>query len=215
MFTKNAARAALAGTGRDPQVIDRLENAIGVGAITPGPAAATSGAAVAADLIGSDRCTAMGIAVRAYAPVLALCRRLIEAGIDPGRPLHLYRGDTLALVVRSIDEGARLTVEDNRLGHPRFVRWRPRSDGAALPMRPNGGARTSGHSGRRPVRMNWTRARHRQRRHQQGTQSVNDDPPFISPLLPRRVRPAQQSKAKLRSQAAAAFLEWRARQKDR
>ena len=112
---------------------------------TTGPATPTSNAidprrlaALCADLVGSDICTAPGIIARSYAPVLALCRRLIEAGIDPGRPLHVYRGDTLALVVRSIAEGARLTVGDNRLGHPRFVRFRPRSDGAALHMRQNG-----------------------------------------------------------------------------
>jgi hypothetical protein len=141
-MAKNAARAAPAATGRDPQVIDRLGHAIGIGVTTPCPAAATSGPAIAAELIGSDRCTAIGITTRAYAPVLALCRRLIEAGIDPDRPLRVYRGDTLALVVRSIAEGARLTVEDNRLGHPRFVRWRPRSDGAALPMRQKGAPAT-------------------------------------------------------------------------
>jgi hypothetical protein len=142
MLAKDAARAAPAATGRDPQVIDRLERAIDIGATTPGPAAATSGAAIAAELKGSNRCTAIGITARGHAPVLALCRRLIEAGIDPDRPLHVYRGDCLALTVRSIAEGARLTVEDNHLGRPRFVRWRPRSDGAALPMRENGAPAT-------------------------------------------------------------------------
>jgi len=113
-----------------------------------GPATTTSNAidplaALCADLAGSDVCTAPGIIARSYAPVLALCRRLIEAGIDPHRPLHVYRGDTLALVVRSIAEGARLTVGDNRLGHPRFVRYRPRSDGAAPHMRQNGAPATN------------------------------------------------------------------------
>jgi len=115
---------------------------------TTGPATTTSNAidplaALCADLAGSDVCTAPGIIARSYAPVLALCRRLIEAGIDPGRPLHVYRGDTLALVVRSIAEGARLAVGDNRLGHPRFVRFRPQSDGAALHMRQNGAPATT------------------------------------------------------------------------
>ena len=55
----------------------------------------------------------------------------------------MYRGDTLALVVRSIAEGAKLTVGDNRLGHPRFVRYRPRSDGAAPHMRQNGAPATN------------------------------------------------------------------------
>jgi hypothetical protein len=33
--------------------------------------------------------------------VLALCRKLIEAGCDPGRGLHAFRGAMLALRVRS------------------------------------------------------------------------------------------------------------------
>jgi hypothetical protein len=144
MPARNAAEGrAPATTGRDPQVLDRLGRAIGIGATTPRPAAATSEPAIVAELIGSDRCTAIGITARAYAPVLALCRRLIEAGINPDRPLHVYRGDTLALTVRSIGEGARLTVQDDRLGHPRFVRSRPRSDGAALPVRQNGAPATA------------------------------------------------------------------------
>src|SRR5262245_40498545 len=118
---------------------------------TSGPATTTSNAdprrlaALCADLVGSNICTAPGIIARSYAPVLALCRRLIEAGIDPDRPLHVYRGDTLTLVVRSIAEGARLAVGDNRLGHPRFVQFRPQSDGAALHMRQNGAPVTSAH----------------------------------------------------------------------
>jgi hypothetical protein len=78
--------------------------------------------AVRAELISSNACSALGITARGYAPVLALCRLLIEAGIDPDRPLLAYRGDALALVVRSIAEGAALTVKDDRLGTPRFRR---------------------------------------------------------------------------------------------
>jgi hypothetical protein len=33
-------------------------------------------------------CGAEGFTVRAYAPVLAMCRKLIEAGYDPATPLH-------------------------------------------------------------------------------------------------------------------------------
>ena len=40
--------------------------------------------------------------------MLALCRRLVEAGHDPARPLHAYRGDVLALAVTSIGLGARI-----------------------------------------------------------------------------------------------------------
>ena len=71
-----------------------------------------------AEIIGSDRCEAAGITVRAAAPVLAMCRKLLAAGYDPDRPLHAYRGDALALKVRTIGEGAKLTVEESR--SPRF-----------------------------------------------------------------------------------------------
>jgi hypothetical protein len=48
--------------------------------------------------------------------VLALCRALVGAGYDPGRPLHVYRHRTLALTVRSIGEGARLRVSAHGTG---------------------------------------------------------------------------------------------------
>jgi hypothetical protein len=77
-----------------------------------------------ATLIGSNCCEALGITARGYAPVLELCRALVKAGHDPRRPLHAYRGDVLALKVRSIGEGARFTVREDRAG-PRFVAWEP------------------------------------------------------------------------------------------
>jgi hypothetical protein len=77
-----------------------------------------------ATLTGSNCCQALGTTVRGYAPVLDLCRALVKAGHDPRRPLHSYRGDVLALKVRSIGEGARFTVREDRAG-PRFVAWEP------------------------------------------------------------------------------------------
>ena len=41
-----------------------------------------------------------------------MCRKLVDAGYDPARPLYAYRGDTLCLKVRSIGEGARLGCQD-------------------------------------------------------------------------------------------------------
>jgi len=91
--------------------------------------------AIFAELIGSNTCTAAGITVVDRAPVLALCRALVTAGQEPNRPLHAYRGDVLCLCVRSIGEGARLAVEDDRHGRPRLRRWRNRAKryGAASP----------------------------------------------------------------------------------
>jgi hypothetical protein len=77
-----------------------------------------------ATLTGSDCCEALGITARGRAPVLDLCRALVAAGHDPRRPLHAYRGDVLALKVRSIGEGAKLIVKEDRAA-PRFVPWEP------------------------------------------------------------------------------------------
>ena len=56
---------------------------------------------IRAELIGSDTCTAMGIIARAHAPVLTLCRLLIEAGHNPSARLEAYRGSTSCLTVRT------------------------------------------------------------------------------------------------------------------
>jgi hypothetical protein len=80
---------------------------------------------IRAELSGSDTCTAEGCTIHANAPVLALCRKLVDEGYDPTRPLHAYRGDTLCLKIRSVGEGAKLAVrEDNRQGL-RLVKWVP------------------------------------------------------------------------------------------
>jgi hypothetical protein len=77
--------------------------------------------AIRALLIGSNRCDAAGFTVRGRAPVTKLCRVLLEAGYDPGRPLHAYRGDVLSLRIRTIGEGARLTVKTAGNGQPVFA----------------------------------------------------------------------------------------------
>jgi hypothetical protein len=97
---------------------------------------------IRANLIGSNQATAAGVTVSGRnAPALALCRALVEAGHDPATPLEAYRGTTLCLRVRSIGEGARLTVrESTDDGRPRFVTYRPGPDaqesvGGRPPMR--------------------------------------------------------------------------------
>jgi hypothetical protein len=93
-------------------------------------------AAIRAEL-SADSCSALGITAFGPVPVLALCRLLVEAGHNPAIQLEVLRDDVQCLRVRSIGEGARLTVEDNRLGQPTIRRWRnrPAGDGAASPMR--------------------------------------------------------------------------------
>ncbi len=76
---------------------------------------------IRAEIVGADQCHAEGYHVGGAAPVLAICRKLIAAGLDPGRPLHAYRGNTLCLVVRSIGRGAELVIDERRMA---FARWR-------------------------------------------------------------------------------------------
>ena len=84
---------------------------------------------IRATLIGSNRCEAEGLSARGYAPVLDLCRVLVAAGYNPACPLEAWRGETLCLRVRSIGEGARLTVADDRHGTPRLRRRQERPEG--------------------------------------------------------------------------------------
>ena len=91
-----------------------------------------STAPIRATLIGSDRCEAEGRTVRAYAPALALCRKLLAAGYDPARPLEAYRADTLCLNVRSIGEGAKYAVKDSSAGTPSLRRCQEPSPAIAI-----------------------------------------------------------------------------------
>jgi hypothetical protein len=89
--------------------------------------------AIRAQLTG-DTCTALGITTKSDAPVLALCRKLVEAGQNPSMPLEVYRGDTLALRVKSIGQGAELRVTADNTGRPVFKRQESRA--GALLVRP-------------------------------------------------------------------------------
>lgn len=83
-------------------------------------------------LIGSNRCDAAGFTARGSAPVTKLCRTLVDAGYDPDRPLQAYRGEVLSLLVRTIGEGARLTVKTAGSGCPVFA---PVEGAAGPPVR--------------------------------------------------------------------------------
>jgi hypothetical protein len=76
---------------------------------------------IRAELAWDDTCTAAGIVVRANAPVLAMCRQLLAAGLEPDTALEVYRAGTLALKVRSIGEAAHLTVKTSGNGTPMFA----------------------------------------------------------------------------------------------
>lgn len=81
------------------------------------------GEPIRATLLGDNVCEAEDQTARGPTPVLALCRKLVEARFDPGRPLHAYRGEVLCLIVRSIGKGAGLTVDEHN--GTRFAKWKP------------------------------------------------------------------------------------------
>jgi hypothetical protein len=82
---------------------------------------------ITAKLTDDDLCEAEGLTVKAASPVLAICRALVAAGHDPATPLHAYRGDTVALKVRSIGEAAGLEINGEGTG------FRPRREPDAAP----------------------------------------------------------------------------------
>jgi hypothetical protein len=86
---------------------------------------------ILAQIVGDDSCAAEGFTATGHAPILALCRKLIEASFDPRRPLHAFRGTMLCLTVRSLREGAALIVKTSGNGAPVFAPL----DGAAAPPR--------------------------------------------------------------------------------
>ena len=91
---------------------------------------------IRAEIIGSNYCTAENCAVHGPTPVLKLCRQLLAAGFDPARPLDVYRGAALALRIRSIGEGAKLTVDEHNDTH--FSKWKPFNLSAgSAPIRQN------------------------------------------------------------------------------
>lgn len=91
---------------------------------------------VVCQLTGPDRCEFDGIVVKHNAPVLAMCRALIDAGYDRERPVEAYRGETMCLRISSIGHGAKFTVKDNRYGTPALRRYEASAGvSSALPMR--------------------------------------------------------------------------------
>jgi hypothetical protein len=98
---------------------------------------------IRAEPSGSDRCVAEGIEVRAGAPLLAVCRLLVEAGHDPALALEAYGDGMLCLRVRAIGAAARLEINGDGTGFRRR-----RAPDAGPPMAPNGSAYTAHGPGR-------------------------------------------------------------------
>ena len=93
---------------------------------------------ITAALIGADTARAGDISCRGKSPVFALCRALLAAGADPSSKLECYRGDVLALTVKSVGIGAKLTIRETVTDGPRVVRWKPLQDrDVFVPVRQN------------------------------------------------------------------------------
>jgi hypothetical protein len=110
MLAPNAAKAALAVNQRGPREIGQLRGKTNSTDITAETIHAT--------LTGSDRCEAVNVIAVGHAPVLTLCRQLLERGIDPDIAMVVFRRGQVALRVRAIGQAAKLAVEDNKYGTP-------------------------------------------------------------------------------------------------
>jgi hypothetical protein len=75
---------------------------------------------IRAELIGNNECRAAGLMVRSTSPILAMCRRLLAAGINPDLRLDCYRGATLAISVCTVRRGAALEVNGEGTGFRPF-----------------------------------------------------------------------------------------------
>jgi hypothetical protein len=84
-----------------------------------------SGAVIIAQLIGDDTAQAGDIVVRSRSPVFALCR--LAAGANPNCKLECFRGSVLALTVKTIGIGAKLTIKENDWVGPKVVPYEPLS----------------------------------------------------------------------------------------
>lgn len=72
-----------------------------------------TGTPIISHLTGMDTAKALGVTAQG---VIALARKLIDAGHDPTAPLEAYRGATLCLRIRAIGEAARLRLGSHGVG---------------------------------------------------------------------------------------------------
>jgi hypothetical protein len=80
---------------------------------------------IIATLIGNDTAQAGDIVSRGRSPVFALCRALLAAGANPNSKLECFRGSVLALTVKTIGIGAKLTIKENDWVGPKVVPYEP------------------------------------------------------------------------------------------
>jgi hypothetical protein len=73
--------------------------------------------------LSDNTCSAAGVTASGRTPVLALCRELLAAGLGPDSAVEVFRAGTLALRVRSLVEGAALTVDESN--GTVFSPWKP------------------------------------------------------------------------------------------
>ena len=84
-----------------------------------------TGTVIIAQLIGQDRAQAGDIVARSRSPVFALCRALLAAGANPNSKLECFRGSVLALTVKTIGIGAKLTIKENDWVGTKIVPYEP------------------------------------------------------------------------------------------
>ena len=82
---------------------------------------------VVGQLFDANTCCLGDVTAVGRAPVLNACRELLARGLNPDTAVEIYRQGVLALRIRTLAAGARLTLEDCSDGRPRFRLFRPRA----------------------------------------------------------------------------------------
>jgi hypothetical protein len=71
---------------------------------------------IRAKLFGSTTCTCVGLTVCADAPVLEMCRKLVQLGLDPKTKLDVFQHGTHSITVGEISPAAELKIAGNGVG---------------------------------------------------------------------------------------------------
>lgn len=93
--------------------------------------------ALVGELADDNTCQLAGAVAAGRTPVLTACRELLVRGFNPNAVVEIYRREVLALQIRTLAAGARLTVEECSDGCPRFRQYRPRPSEGSLSIAQN------------------------------------------------------------------------------
>jgi len=86
---------------------------------------------IGAEIDSSTNCRVGNHDTTGRTPIFGMCRELLAQGVSPDAAVEIYRAGILALTIRSLREGAGLTVDEHN--GTRFAKWKPFCHSAGSP----------------------------------------------------------------------------------